>query len=143
MGINSDIEDAIRVHGAWKARFRDFLSGKAGMDLSDVAKTDACKLGAWLEDGGRRMLSSEDHARTCELHAQFHQVADNIVRNIKQKNFMAARQTLTPAGEFDKASHELCAFLHKACLHVGPKSHHNTQDTESAAESAEPSQQKS
>lgn len=122
MGIKSDIEDAIKVHGAWKARFRDFLNGKAGLDLFEVGKTDACKLGMWLDDGARRMLSSENHAKICELHAQFHHVAGSIVHDIKQKDFMAARRALVSAGSFDQASHAMCAFLRKVVLHEGPSS---------------------
>lgn len=121
MRIKSDIEDAINVHGAWKAKFRDFLSGKAGLDLSGVGHTDACKLGMWLSDGGRRKLSLENHAQACELHARFHQVAGEIVHNIKQKDFMAARQALVSGGAFDQASHAMCAFLHRVVLHDGPK----------------------
>lgn len=121
MKIKSDIEDAIQVHGAWKAKFRDFLSGKVGLDLSDVGQTDACKLGMWLGDGGRRKLSPESHAQACELHARFHQVAGDIVHNIKQKDFMAARQALAAGGAFDQASHAMCAFLRKLILHAGPK----------------------
>ena len=121
MKIKSDIEDAIQVHGAWKAKFRDFLSGKVGLDLSDIGQTDACKLGMWLDDGGRRKLSPESHAKACELHARFHQVAGDIVHNIKQKDFMAARQALAAGGAFDQASHAMCAFLRKLVLHAGPK----------------------
>ena len=132
MGIKCDIEDAIQVHGAWKSKFRDFLNGKTGMDMSEVCETDSCKLGRWLEDGGHRMLSPEDHAKTCELHAQFHQVAGDIVSNIKQKNFMAAREALAPAGAFDQASHSLCAFLRKASLHGGPKSEKKTDEAKAA-----------
>ena len=121
MGIKSDIEDAVQVHGAWKAKFRDFLNGKAGMDLSEISHTHACKLGKWLEDGGQRMLSPENHAKTCELHAQFHRVAGDIVQNIKQKNFEAARQALASDGTFDQTSHALCAFLRKVALHGGPR----------------------
>ncbi|MDP1928020.1 MAG: CZB domain-containing protein [Thiobacillus sp.] len=134
MKIKSDIEDAIQVHGAWKTRFRDFLSGKVGLDLPDIGHTNACKLGMWLDDGGRRMLSPEDHAKTCELHAQFHQVAGDIVHHIKQKDFMAARQALAPAGAFDQASHAMCAFLHKLVLHDGPKSGTKADAVEMATE---------
>lgn len=136
MGIKSDIEDAIKVHGAWKARFRDFLSGKAGLELSGVGHTDACKLGMWLGDGGRRMLSPEDHARACELHAQFHRVAGEIVHNIKQKDFMAARQALTAAGAFDQASHELGAFLRKVALRGRHKVANQETEDEATTEPA-------
>jgi len=121
MGIKHDIEDAIYVHGAWKTRFRDFLGGKAGMDLSEVGHTEACKLGRWLGEEARRMLSPEDHANACELHAHFHQVAGDIVHNIKQKDFGAARQALAPAGAFDQASHALGAYLRKVALRGRPK----------------------
>jgi hypothetical protein len=134
MTIRSDIEDAIAVHGAWKAKFRDFLSGKAELDLSSVGRSDACKLGMWLADGGRRKLSPENYAKACELHAQFHQVAGSIVHNIKQKDFMAARQALASGGAFDHASHAMCAFLRKLILHGGYKAGTPPDEASVAAE---------
>ena len=122
MGIKRDIEYAIHVHGAWKTRFRDFLSGKTALDLSVVGQPDACKLGHWLDDEARRMLSLEDHAEACRLHARFHQVAGEIVDRIKNKDYGAARQALGPSGTFDQASHELGAFLRKMPLRGKPKS---------------------
>ena len=71
MGIKSDIEYAIYSHGAWKARFRNFLGGKTGLDLSAVGHTETCKLGKWLADEARRMLSPEDHVKACELQPTF------------------------------------------------------------------------
>ncbi|MDO8893258.1 MAG: CZB domain-containing protein [Sulfurimicrobium sp.] len=121
MTIKSDIEDAIQVHGAWKAKFRDFLSGKTGFDMSEIGQPDTCKLGIWLGNGARRKLSPENHAQATELHTRFHQVAGDIVHHIKQKDFTAARQALTPGGAFDQASHEMCAFLRKLVLHGRPK----------------------
>jgi hypothetical protein len=134
MGIKSDIEEAIYSHGAWKTHFRNFLCGKAGMDMSAVGHTDACKLGHWLEDGARRMMSPEDHAKACELHAQFHRVAGDIVRNITQKNFSAARQALASAGAFDQASHEMGAFLRKVALHGRPKTASQPEEAKPAVE---------
>jgi len=121
MTIKSDIEDAIQVHGAWKARFRDFLSGKVGLTIADISLPDACELGVWLNNGARRRLSPENHAQAHALHARFHQVAGEIVQHIKQKEFSAARQSLAPGGDFDRASHEMCAFLRKLVLHERPK----------------------
>lgn len=121
MGIKSDIDDAIKVHGAWKAKFRDFLSGKAGMEMAEISHSDSCKLGMWLGEAGQRMLSPAHHTKTCELHEKFHQVAGGIVQNIKQKDFEAARQALSSGGDFDQASHELCAFLLKVSMHGAPK----------------------
>ena len=133
MGIKSDIEAAIHSHGAWKAKFRDFLSGKAGLDLSAVGHTEACKLGQWLREEARSMLPPEDHAKACELHARFHHVAGDIVHHIKQKNFGAARQALAPSGDFDQASHEMGAFLRKMALRAPPKPANKTVEDAAAA----------
>lgn len=118
MGIKRDIEYAIHSHGVWKTRFRDFLSGRTGLDMSAVGRTDACKLGHWLDNEARRMLSPEDHAEACRLHASFHEVAGDIVQHIKQKEFGVAREVLLPAGRFDKASHALAAFLRRMPLRI-------------------------
>ncbi|QLQ02408.1 MAG: CZB domain-containing protein [Thiobacillus sp.] len=91
MSIKRDIEYAIYIHGAWKTHFRNFLGGRAPMDMSVVGSTHACKLGHWLDNEARRMLSPDDHAEACRLHARFHEVAGGIVDNIKQKNFAVAR----------------------------------------------------
>ena len=116
MSIKRDIEYAIYIHGVWKVRFRDFLSGRAPMDLSVIGQPHACKLGDWLDNEARRMLSPEDHAEACQLHAHFHQVSGDIVACIKRKDFETARQTLVPGGLFDQASHGLAAFLRKIPL---------------------------
>jgi hypothetical protein len=116
VGIKRDIEYAIYIHGVWKTQFRNFLSGRAPMDMSVVGQAHACKLGQWLDDEARRMLSPEDHAAACQLHVQFHEIAGEIVHNIKQKDFAAAREALIPAGPFDQASYGLAAFLHKMPL---------------------------
>ncbi len=116
MSIKRDIEYAVYIHGVWKTRFRDFLGGRAGMDISAVGSTQACKLGNWLDNEARRMLSPEDHAEACRLHAQFHEVASGIVDNIKRRDFAAARAALMTDGTFDEASRELATFLRKMPL---------------------------
>jgi hypothetical protein len=136
MSISEDIEYAIHIHGMWKTLFRDFLSGRAPMDLSVVSHSDACKLGHWLDEEGRRMLSPEDHEEACRLHAHFHEVAGKIVDNIKQKDFGAAHQALVPAGTFDQASHGLAAFLRKMPLRNKPKSGTGAPPQAEASEAA-------
>ena len=136
MSIKRDIEYAIYIHGVWKVRFRDFLSGRAPMDLSVVGQPHACKLGHWLDNEARRMLSPEDHAEACRLHARFHQVAGTIVDSIKQKDYGTARQTLAPAGTFDQASHELAAFLRKMPLRSKPRSEPSAVPEDETSEAA-------
>ncbi len=121
MGLKQDIEDAIQVHGAWKTKFRDYLSGKTAIDLDVVGQTSSCKLGKWLEQEGRRLLPQRDHAEICKLHAEFHHAAAEVTSKIKQKNFAAARNNLAPDGAFNEASRILTACLLKALLHTPSK----------------------
>jgi methyl-accepting chemotaxis protein len=136
MSIRRDIEYAIQTHGEWKTRFRDFLSGRAPMDLSVVGQSHACKLGHWLDNEARRMLSPEDHAEACRLHTHFHEVAGDIVDSIKQKDYGGARQALGPSGTFDQASHGLAAFLRKMPLRSKPKSEAGAPPEAEASEAA-------
>jgi hypothetical protein len=121
MGLKQDIEDAIQVHGAWKAKFRDYLSGKTAIDLAVVGQTSSCKLGKWLEQEGRRLFPQRDHAEICKRHAEFHHAAAEVTSKIKQKNFAAARNDLAPDGAFNEASRILTACLLKASLHTPSK----------------------
>jgi hypothetical protein len=115
-----DIEEAIHAHGAWKAKFRSFLYGKAGLDVATVGTTKACSLGQWLQHEGQRLLPAADHERISQTHAEFHRVAQEIVTKILQRDFAAARQDLVNDGAFDQASHALTEALRKASLHALP-----------------------
>lgn len=121
MGIKQDIEDAIQAHGAWKAKFRDYLSGKAAIDLAVVGQTNCCKLGQWLEHEGLRLLPQESHNEICKLHAEFHRVAAEITSKIKHKDFEGARKDLAPDGVFNHASHNLTAYLLKTTQHASSR----------------------
>lgn len=121
MGLKEDIADAIQAHGAWKAKFRDYLSGKTAIDLATVGQTHCCKLGQWLEHEGLRLLPQKDHDEVCKLHAEFHRVAAEVTGKIKQKDFNGARKDLAPDGVFNQASHNLMACLLKATQHVSSR----------------------
>ncbi len=121
MGLKEDIEDAIHAHGEWKARFRDFLNGKGALDLSSVGVTNACKLGHWLDAEGQHLLSQNDYEEVSRLHAEFHLIAGEIVRKIKQKDFAGAHQDIASNGPLDQASHALTVYLRKVTSHSLPK----------------------
>ncbi|MBI5753308.1 MAG: CZB domain-containing protein [Hydrogenophilales bacterium] len=122
MGLKEDIEAAIHAHGAWKARFRDFLNGKSALDLSSVGVTNACKLGHWIEAEGQHLLSPNDYEEVNRLHTDFHLIAGEVVRKIKQKDFAGAHQDIASDGPLDQASKALTVYLLKATSHSSPKS---------------------
>jgi hypothetical protein len=121
MSLKEDIEQAIDVHGAWKAKFRNFLSGKAAFDLSAIGDTHACELGRWLAQEGRWLLPQRDHDEICRLHAEFHHVVGEVIQKIRHKDFGGARHDVGREGGFEQASHALTAALRKATLHSSPK----------------------
>lgn len=121
MGLKEDIEDVIHAHGEWKARFRDFLNGKSPLDLSSVGVSNACKLGHWMEAEGRNLLPPNDYDEVYRLHTEFHLIAGEVVRKIKQKDFAGARRDIASNGPLHKASQALTVYLRKATSHTPPK----------------------
>lgn len=114
MSLKEDIEQAIQAHGAWKAKFRDCLSGKAAFDLASIDDTHACELGRWLAQEGRWLLPEKNHDEICKLHAEFHHAVGAVIRKIQQKDFSAARHDLGREGAFDLAGRALTSALRKA-----------------------------
>lgn len=121
MSLKEDIEDAIQEHNAWKAKFRDFLSGKLALDLSKLGETNCCKLGHWLEHKGCKYLQPKHYDEICTLNREFHHAAAEIARKIKQKDFAGARCDLASEGAFTLASHTLTTHLLKATMYVPSK----------------------
>jgi len=111
MSLKEDIEQAIHAHGAWKAKFEDFLSGKAAFDLAAISDTQVCHLGQWLGQEGRWLLPEKDHDEICKLHAEFHHVVGAVTQKIKHKDFIGARHDLGREGIFDQASFALAVAL--------------------------------
>lgn len=114
MSLQNDIEEAIHMHGAWKARFRDFLSGRVALDPAQASSAEGCALGRWLQSEGERLLAPADLEAIRDHHARFHQVVGQILRQIKEKDFQSARQALAPGGLFEETSRELVVALRKA-----------------------------
>jgi len=114
MSLQEDIELAIHAHSALKAKFRDFLSGKATFDLAAIVDTQACQLGQWLGQEGRWLLPEKNHDEICRRHTEFHQVVGAVIDKIKHKDFNGARHDLGREGAFEEASLALTVALRKA-----------------------------
>lgn len=129
MGMREEIDAALQAHAAWRAHFKDYLSGRTSFETHLAGVTDQCDFGRWLAKEGYRLMPSEIHGQIIEAHAEFHHVAGEIVRNIKEKRFDLVKQDLAPEGAFNLSSARLAAFLRKATLR------------EKAATTAEPAAQ--
>jgi hypothetical protein len=104
MSIQSEIKEVLRAHAAWRERFQDVLNGRSKIDLSEIGATDKCFFGQWLDKEGKRMASPELHAEITAVHAEFHRIALDIIRKIKEKKFAEARKDISLDGELNKTS---------------------------------------
>jgi hypothetical protein len=127
MSLKIQFDKAIQAHGAWKAKFRDYLNGRAALDLSSVGLADSCEFGQWLNTNGRALLITQDFEEIARLHSQFHSVASEVVAKIKKKDFAGARQDISPEGVFNHASHALVSCLLKSSLHSQNGNHAEAQ----------------
>jgi Chemoreceptor zinc-binding domain len=116
MGMREEIDAALQAHAAWRKHFKDYLSGRTSFDTKLAGVTDQCDFGRWLEREGYRLIPGEMHSQIAEAHTEFHHVAGEIVRKIKEKQFDAVREDLSSAGAFNQSSARLSDLLHKATL---------------------------
>jgi hypothetical protein len=116
MGMREEIDAALQAHAAWRRHFKDYLSGRAAFDTHLAGVTDQCAFGRWLAREGHRLMPGEIHGQIIAAHAEFHQVAGEIVRNIKERRFDLVRQALAPDGAFNRSSARLADLLRKASL---------------------------
>lgn len=116
MGMREEIDAALQAHAAWRRHFKDYLSGRAAFDTHLAGVTDQCEFGRWLAREGYRLMPGEIHGQIIAVHAEFHHVAGEIVRNIKEKRFDLVRQNLAPDGAFNRSSARLADLLRKASL---------------------------
>jgi hypothetical protein len=134
--MREEIDAALHAHAAWRAHFKDYLSGRTSFDTKLAGVTDQCDFGRWLANEGYRLMPGEIHQQIIEAHAEFHRVAGEIVRNIKEKRFDLVKQDLSAEGAFNRTSARLSDLLHKASLREkGPAA--SAPPAETAAQAAQ------
>ncbi len=149
MGMKIEIEEALRAHAVWRKQFKDFLNGRASVDITKVNATDQCTFGKWLNNEGSRMIPAEQHDEIRAVHQEFHQIAAGIIHKIKEKRFAEAREDISQDGALNQASVRLKDLLVKLSLHeptaAGSPSPQNNQapSTQESEETRTPSSHKS
>ena len=116
MGMKIEIEEALHAHALWRKQFKDFLNGRASIDIAKVNATDQCIFGKWLDNEGYRMIPSELYDEICTVHKEFHQIAAGIIQKIKEKQFAEAREEISQDGALNRVSLRLNDLLLKLSL---------------------------
>jgi Ser/Thr protein kinase RdoA (MazF antagonist) len=111
MITREEIDAILAAHASWKARFRDFLAGKTGMDIATLGDTEHCAFGSWLDHYGAKHLKKEQFEEIGALHAEFHKVAADIVARLKSHDYDGAHAAIAAGGALEQASGALAARL--------------------------------
>ena len=95
---------------------QDFLNGKGGFDVATAGDSHKCQLGIWLDNEGHRLIPSKLGDEIRATHNEFHQIASEIFKKIKEKRFAEVRADIAPEGALNQATGTLTSLLSKAKL---------------------------
>ncbi|MFN3303689.1 MAG: methyl-accepting chemotaxis protein [Roseateles sp.] len=115
IGDDFDFNAAITAHRDWKVKLRKAIADKARLDADTICRDDQCVLGRWLHgDGQRRWGNRPTFVDLIAKHAEFHQTAAAVARQINQGQYEAADQLIGSGSKFAQVSTEVCTLLTQA-----------------------------
>ena len=99
--------EIISAHVMWKQRLVSLLAGKSEeqLDPSTIQLDNRCALGKWIYGDGQNMAELPAFEEVRGMHAQFHQLAAEVVK-LHHAGDLAAAQALLQ-GEYSKLSEKL------------------------------------
>jgi methyl-accepting chemotaxis protein len=112
-GTTDQLKAAVTAHGAWKARLMEVVAtGSSGLDPAAVSLDDRCKFGMWIYQGSQPEARHSAHYEQIRaLHAKFHQLAGQILRQATGNDRQGAVQAVKFGGELDKLSAALISEI--------------------------------
>ncbi|MDR3368218.1 methyl-accepting chemotaxis protein [Rhodoferax sp.] len=112
---NFNFDNAIEAHRAWKVRLRKAIADKGHLDAEILCRDDKCPLGQWLHgEGGQQWGSKPNFVTLLDKHAQFHQVAGGVAKQINQGQYALAEKLIGSGSDFAQVSTEVATLLTKA-----------------------------
>ncbi|MEE9414046.1 MAG: CZB domain-containing protein [Acidimicrobiales bacterium] len=113
MTIEDQITRAIGVHGQWKFRLTQAVDTGASEFDPDVVKFDnRCEFGKWLhEEITPEEQVAGHYSHVVELHAKFHTLASNILREAVAGDKDHARELIASGSEYAALSSEMTLSL--------------------------------
>jgi hypothetical protein len=87
-----DFDTAVAAHKVWLRHLEFFMDGiePDRIDLDTAGDAGLCSLGQWLDGSGRQYESLPHFARLVAVHREFHQVAGEIVRYVREDRIAEA-----------------------------------------------------
>lgn len=110
-----NFDQAIDAHRQWKVRLRQAISEHARLDAETICRDDRCVLGRWLYgEGGQRWGSRPTFRNLLERHAEFHQEAGKVARQINAGMYEDAERLIGSGSRFAGVSTEVSTLLTQA-----------------------------
>ena len=110
-----DFDKAIEAHRQWKVRLRKAIAERTSLDADTLCRDDRCPLGQWLHgDGQRRWGSAPGFTALLERHAEFHNAAGQVARQINAGAVEQAERLIGAGSRFAQVSTEVCTLLTRA-----------------------------
>lgn len=103
--------DALNAHVLWKLRLQRYLDGTSeeNLDPEHICQDNQCMLGRWIYGNKERYLKSSVFEDVRGRHAEFHNIAAEIVRLINANRKQEAGELLR--GDYSKLSHRLQTLI--------------------------------
>jgi len=109
-----NFEEAVTVHQRWKTRLRMTIDGKSteALDPNVVCQDNQCELGKWIHGEGRQTMGAKpEFGAVKATHADFHQMAGNVLRKALAGDKAGASILLD--GDFYQASSKVIQAISK------------------------------
>ena len=114
-GAGFDFNAAIAAHRDWKVKLRQAIAHKGQLDADTICRDDQCLLGRWLHgDGRRRWGGRPTFTELVAKHAEFHETAAAVARQINQGQYDRAEQLIGSGSRFAQVSTEVGTLLTQA-----------------------------
>jgi hypothetical protein len=106
--MGMDLDDAIKMHAAWKTKLAEYLRSPNGSLRSEELEPDnRCELGKWIHSSvAVHGHHAEYHAMKDE-HARFHRAAAGVVRKAHEGASVSEEIALGSNSAFGVASQKL------------------------------------
>ena len=110
-----DFDKAIDAHRQWKVKLRKAIAEQGHLDADTICRDDQCPLGQWIHGpGGKQWGNRPTFVELLSKHAEFHQVAGGVARQINQGRYTEAERLIGSGSSFAQVSTEVATILTKA-----------------------------
>ena len=107
-----NLDEAVRTHVEWRAKFRVAIVNKEQMDADTIGKDNCCEVGKWLHGEGKSLFGSEpEFLRALDKHKVFHAEAGNIARLINEQKYTEAETAICDGTAYTTVSYEVGTAL--------------------------------